>query len=284
MFNSEKQFTSRASKIAFEETFMSIDSPDTSFDPSIGYRFGYPQHWLSDPSQKKMIGIRSLYVTPTSHTIELFLNIYEDDDDPVTGPVSIHAYDVIWSITQYNNLEEMLHLLVGIVVPVEIEATTRNFKFVYSFDQTTGNLSMRIIETDAEEYHYRRFAFIDPSPTSENIKSLLRFLNQHVTTENIDILEDPDTIVGDVVPPKTFSGVWDRATLFFHSSFSRSHRGMIGRNKDFWPTPSKKYIFRDNTNDFYIFFTTDGVHRIFPYHCNFYLELTFILNYDNVKV
>ena len=279
MFNSEKQFTTRASKISFEETFMNVDTPDVSFDPSIGYRFGYPQNWLANPSEKKMIGLRSLRVTPSSHRIELYLNIHDTPIPAEDNPIAV--YDVIWSITANNNLEEMLHNLINIVQPYN----GRDFKFSYSFDPTYGNLSMyveeTVIENEVPVIYKRRFYFYDPDNTNKtNIKSFLRFLNQQETTANINKLNQLDQLVGDDAIPKSFTGVWNRTDLFFHSSFSTTRRGLIGRNNDFWQTPSKKYFFRDATNDFYVSFSTDGVHKIFPYHCNFYLELTFILNYD----
>ena len=293
MFNSEKQFTARASKISFEETFMNVDTPDLSFNPSTGYRFGYPSDWLSNPSQRKMIGLRSLRVTPSSHIVELYLNVY--DSDPVVDPESVWAYDVIWSITENNSLEEMLSNLVNIVKPVntgtEQAPVIRNFKFSYSYDRTRGDLSMSVIETTVDNTYKRRFRFVDPNEntadpdpakhTFPNTDSFLRFLNQSITTENRNKLLNIDELnVEDNAIPKTFTGVWNRTDLFFHASFSGSRRHLIGRNNDFWPTPSKKYDFRDSTNDFYVSFSSDGSYKIFPYYCNFYLELTFILNYD----
>ena len=157
---------------------------------------------------------------------------------------------------------------------------THNYKFIYNYNPSISTLTFSIIETfdDGTPSSSVDFKFVDPYSTdNSNIEFFLRFLNQQITTAAITKL----TTSADVFQ---FTGVWDRDLLFFHASFSKSHRNMIGRNKDFWTTPSKKYIFTDNTNDFYVYFTTDGVHRIFPYHCNFYLELSFILNYDHSTV
>ena len=269
MYNTEKQATTRASKIAFEECFMSIDSPDKSFDPSIGYRFPYPAQWLSNPSAKKMIGIRSLNVTPSSHVMafQIILEDYEATSN----------YSFECSVTQGATLENVMGAISNSVIDYEITGTMHHFKFIYNYDPATSKLIMSIIESyeDGSPSVARKFKIKDPySNDNSNIEFFARFLNQPDPTATIALLTTYSSIF-------TFTGVWDRDLLFFHTSFSKSHRNMIGRNKDFWPSPSKKYVFTDNTNDFYVYFTTNGVHRIFPYYCNFYLELTFILNYEH---
>ena len=206
-------------------------------------------------------------MTPTSHVIELYLNIFET----AVSAEPIATIDLQWSINQYHLLEEIMHDIV-----VRVKAFTgKNLVFNYGFDQSTGELTMTVLENTIDEtVESRYFQFYDNTGANTDHKSFLRFLNQQETTANINILSNKTDL-------KSFNGVWDRTTLFFHASFSKSHRNIIGRNKDFWTTPSKKYVFTDNTNDFYVYFTTNGVHRIFPYYCNFYLELTFILNYEH---
>ena len=279
MFKSEKQFTLRASKIALEETFMNIDTPDTSFDPFTGYRFGYPQNWLANPSEQKMIGLRSLKITPSSHMILLNLNITTPALDPI--PSSVTADDSIplnWLITKNDTLEVIFQNLADLVAraypePVTVEAVQYLPRFNYGYDQSTGQLQM-IVRDMITNNQLLPFYFEDPDTADKtNFAQFTYFMNQ----TDIPTVE---TIINTSSTIKTFPHVWDRENLFFHASFSTSRRNLIGQNNDFWQTPSKKYLFRDNTNDFYVSFSTDGVHKIFPYYCKFYLELTFILNYE----
>jgi hypothetical protein len=276
MFNSEKQFTNRASKISFEETFMNVDTPDLSFSPSTGYRFGYPSDWLSNPSQRKMIGLRSLKITPSSHTLDFYISVKN-----IGETVTYITKNIYWSITAENKLYEMLHILNSqLREPFTLdpdptpESPTYYISFEYQYDPKTGKLEMRAFLVDPSNNKTDcKFEFFDINVASENLEDFAKFLNQQDLTAAVDILEASTAT-------KTFYNVWDRNTLFFHASFSGSRRHLIGRNNDFWPTPSKKYDFRDSTNDFYVSFSTDGLNKLFPYYCNFYLELTFILNYD----
>jgi hypothetical protein len=255
MYKTEKQFENNASKLTIEETFMNIDSPDTSFDPYIGYRFHYPIQFTSNPSNQKMIGLRSLNITPSSHSFVLTLDIENETE-------------VVWSmsITDENNLQEILESLRNLFLQ-------QGYDFLYNYNNNTGTLILSCKESvNGTDTNFKFTTIIQ-----ENTNEFLRFLNQEINADNRAILNNYSLT-------KTFYNVWDRRTLYFHSSFSNSNRGIIGRNNDFWTTPNKRYIFRDNTNDFYIFFTTNGVNRIFPYHCNFYLELSFIINYNKTIV
>lgn len=76
--------------------------------------------------------------------------------------------------------------------------------------------------------------------------------------------------------------VWDRIHLMYHASFAETKRRIIGRNGDHWDTPNKQFIVPPNDQDqFYIRFTTDGMHPIIPVGCHFNVDLTFMLNATN---
>ena len=77
---SEKQFTSRATRDAFEEIYTNCDiSVNQTFNENTGYLFDYPIRWLQDPSMNKRIAIRRLDVTPTSHSF--YLNVLGNKAD-----------------------------------------------------------------------------------------------------------------------------------------------------------------------------------------------------------
>lgn len=75
------------------------------------------------------------------------------------------------------------------------------------------------------------------------------------------------------------NNVWDRLHLIYHASFAETRHRIIGRNGDHWDTPNKAFMVPGNDQDqFYIRFTTDGVHNILPIGCHFNVDLTFLLN------
>ena len=73
--------------------------------------------------------------------------------------------------------------------------------------------------------------------------------------------------------------VWDRLKLVYHASFSETRHRIIGRNNDHWDSPNKQFIVPSTDQDqFYIRFTTDGIHNILPIGCHFNIDLCFMLN------
>ena len=73
--------------------------------------------------------------------------------------------------------------------------------------------------------------------------------------------------------------VWDRIHLIYHASFAETRHRIIGRNNDHWNDPNKMFMVPSGDQDqFYIRFTTDGIHNILPIGCHFNVDLTFMLN------
>ena len=277
MLKAENRIHSTTSKITYEETFMKFDTRDTNPDPISGINFDYPSHWAQNRSEKKMIGIRSLRVIPTSHVIRLKLYVYDG-----LNPYS-KEQRLFWSVSEFNTLEDFLHKLSETILTPEPDCEPSIIS--YTFNSITGSLQLISDVVSGERSAGLEFYFedmdeiYDPEPgipdkdIYPNIYNLLRFLNQPETEANRVLLT---TATGT----KSFSNVWNRQSLYIHSSFSNSHRSLIGRNNDFYTSPSKKYQYSTSTNTFNIFFTSDGVTRIFPLYCDFYFDLSFILNFD----
>ena len=206
------------------------------------------------------------------------MTIYTDDDDPIPVSDTVQDTPLNLIITHTSDLELIFKYISEEFVqiypePVTVDGSTYLPRFSYGYDASTGKIQM-IVRDMLDQDLLLKFKFDETDTATEvNFKEFAKFLNQPDYTSFKPIIETSNTL-------KTFNDVWDRQTLFFHSTFSTTRRGLIGRNNDFWQSPSKKYFFRDATNDFYISFTTDGLHKIFPYYCKFYLELTFILNYE----
>ena len=77
---SENQFNTTTSDLAIEEVYTNLDiAPNDMYLPYEGYVFCYPQRWLDDPSQNKVIGIRRLNIAATTHTFN-FAVIIEDGE------------------------------------------------------------------------------------------------------------------------------------------------------------------------------------------------------------
>jgi len=278
MFKPELKSRMVASKLAFEETYMKMDSSDTSPNAYTGISFNYPAHWASNNSDQKMIGLRSLRVTPTAHVLSFLISVY-NDEAKTTTITDKQRFE--WAIIETNTMEEMLQILSSTVLSGSDPIMN------YDYNSATGALTLSCHDmiTPTTKYY---FEITDPDEDTTtpnltdkqrypNLYSLLRFLNQEETQANREILTTNSLT-------KIFQGVWNRQSLYFHSSFSNSHRGLIGRNNEFWFKPSKKYPYSTSSNNFTIHFTTDGANRIFPIHCFLYIELSFILNFERTIV
>lgn len=72
-----------------------------------------------------------------------------------------------------------------------------------------------------------------------------------------------------------FENVWNRKTLYFHSSFSTSKRKLIGKNYDFYPSLSQWYPAPTNETTFYVQLSSNGIRKIFLRYCNIDIQLCF---------
>ena len=105
MYQSEKQFNTTASEHTIEEVYTNLDiAPNDMYLPYEGYAFRYPQRWLDDPSQNKMIGIRKLTILPTRHIINYYFEVEKADDETVS-----YAYNGRVEILPENQLFEILN-------------------------------------------------------------------------------------------------------------------------------------------------------------------------------
>ena len=287
-----KQLSNKVSAKTIEETFTDndvehvidqngIQTTDISagYDKNRGFTFDYPMRWLNDSSDFKAIGIRRLNVIPTSHVIALWANIrYQyTSDSPL---VTLDPCPLPLTILSENTFEEIVYNIVS-TLNQHISQNDQGDKllsFMYNFDYKTGEFTLSLVCPDALEVLEYSIEGATYGTTAEaNLNFFLKFLNQERTTQTRDILTNySDT--------KTFHNVWDRSSLQFHASFSDNRRSFIGLNKDFYENPSVFYDPPTNSSNFWIRFTTDGVHQILPRYCRFYIGLCFVRNYKNSLV
>ena len=134
--------------------------------------------------------------------------------------------------------------------------------FKYIFDENTGELIIYATKMNGTQVDF--FLNFDNDYDKNCFWS---FFNQSASDIN------HDTFVNEI----KLHNVWGRHKLYVHSSFSNSHKKYLCLTNDFWDTPNK--IYKDNVHgvDCNIWFTTDGIHRIFPVTSNILIELSFVL-------
>ena len=275
-YKKESQFTNNASKRVFEEVYTNEDMPDDRVDNGI-YRLSVPQMFASNPSQEKAISPRRVMCEPNAHAFDLQVAYCDPSDNLIVSRSKRQYYD----FTSQNNMEEILTTIVSDTVFVGENGNICRLE--YEYDKTKGDLVISasyIVDNsgnDEEEDQVVapetktpiRFAFICSSVNQ--YEYICRLFNQAGI---------PISIVNGVMEPirsLRLTNVWSREPLYVHASFSSARKHYLCRTGDFWFKPSKYYYDNTNQNDFELFFTTDGIHRIIPYDAVKVIELCFIL-------
>ena len=271
---SEKQFNKTATTDAFDEIYTNFDVSTISDEylADSGYPFNFPTRWLNDPSMNKRIAIRRLDVIPSSHVFRLFMAYADTANDAEFKQA--HATNTLkTTITEHDNLNKVLSYLCDGLSTYNRANDTYTERLMYEYDEKENRLRLYII-ADTEQPNLR-FAFnIDQlrDVARGDLVEFLEFLNQPITDEMINYLKAPTA-------EKVFYNVWSRDRLYVHSSFSTSHRKYIGKRGDFYQNMNLLYPLPSNESIFHIFFTSDGKKTILIKHCNFDIQLCFIVNF-----
>ena len=300
-----KNSSNRVSAKTIEETYTDLDvfkenenTADISLNymPNTGFTFDYPQRWLNEENEFKIIGIRRLNVVPSSHvfTLKFFVRYRaagETQEHEHTEELLRHRF----TITAENSFEEIIHNLINVLNEKLRKHKLRPYDgignrvlryigdyatFTYSFDYKTGNFTLKLTQGNTGAFDKLLFKIEGDSRSDlavNNLNHFLKFMNQETTDENRNKL----TLLSK---SKTFNNVWDRVSLQFHASFSNNKRNFIGLNNDFYTSPSVFYDPPTNASDFWIKFTTDGRNQFLPRYCRFYIGISFVRNYKNSLV
>ena len=283
-----KQLSNRVSAKTIEETYTEndvehvvVDGKETSdisagYNSNTGFTFDYPMRWLNDQSDFKAIGIRRLEVVPTSHVFALNITFTWV---PQNGGSGNRTYPIQITIQSSNTFEEIINYIVNTLNEfiVSLNIAT-GLGFTYDYDYRTGNFTLTLEKGNANSASYKIEGIgKNTEVRKQYLDFFLKFLNQDCSDANRNILKNASE-------SKTFTNVWDRKSLHFHASFSDNRRGFIGLNEDFYDNPSIFYDPPTNSSNFWIRFTTDGVHQILPRYCRFYIGLCFVRNYKNSLV
>ena len=262
-FKKETQFTNNASKRVFEEVYTNDDLDNNKTSDS--YRLTVPQMFANNPSQEKAISPRRVMCEPKPHIFTAGVEYESSDGQKLRTP------NIRFDFTSTNNFEEIINDIVDKTI---YDENNEMFKLMYSFNKLNGMLMIV-----AEDKYFAPVKFRFYCPYYDDYMELWSLFNQtnrpfYSEEENID---NYDELTTPLVDSYQLPNVWSREPLYVHASFSNSKKHYLCRTGDFWFKPSKYYYDNTNQNDFQIFFTTDGIHKIVPHDAVKIIELCFIL-------
>lgn len=271
MYTNEKQFTSTASEYAIEEVYTNLDvEPNDLCIPSEGYTFKYPQRWLDDPSQNKMIGVRRLSITPPRISFRFYFSFYSVSGNTET---EIGKQYLREDVTNQNSLLEILVDMREKIYARTDSASTKAL-LVWEFNGSTLELKCRRISSNGEDDETDKYVkFNLRGVTAQDCEAFLQFLNQDTNNnEGVDeMFEAREKFV--------YNNVWDRDYIEFHASFSESRKSFLGLNNEFYYKPSLLFKCPNDGPVFHVgFYTNDGRTPILPRYCRFIIQLCFLIN------
>ena len=261
---SEKKLTKNTTIDVFEEIYTNHDvTTSNPFD----YQFMYPLKWLEDYSQNKRIAVRRLRITPKPIWFKLKINSSAQLYSFVDVEVECNA-------TLEHNLLKVLAYITAETEKVAYNSITRQLRFNYNQDDNSLSIKAVVYKHNSKEIKGEKNLAYTPFKIEGTTDNFLKFLNQELTDENRDLLTTESL-------EKKFYNVWNREEIFFHASFSTSHRKIIGANGDFYSDLNHLYPAPTNDSTFGIWFSSDGKTPLKLLHYNFYVQLSFISNYMN---
>ena len=268
MYKTERQLTTKQNKVIYEEVYFEKDFDIDRYNDNSGFLLTYPNKFSQNPSQDKSIGIRRIDVDPGSHFIYTGIE-YNDGQNTYLTPLYRGEYQ------STNTFQE---ILVDLQTNLQYNQNNVLCWLNAEYNPETGELlfvaNMSVNGQNAQAVDFR---FV--CNTYQHYLQLHGLLNQRENIPFEKYLQDNNFNTNSLifVPEYRFSNVWNRTPLYLHASFSDSKMHYACKTGDYWEKPAK--IFFDNTHglQFYIYFTTDGYHKIIPCWSNILLELSFIL-------
>lgn len=266
-YKTEAQFTNRQStKLVYEEVYFNKDMTISNYNYNSGYELRYPQFFTANPSQDKSIAPRRVEVIPSAHQFRLCIS-FRDEEGQEHSTNQFFLIDAL----QGNTTQEILNLIRENSICTN-NGITYGLRSIY--DKTTGQLHFEGV--DITNLKAVEFRFMCPSKDDYN--HFWMFLNQigePFTNIAINNYYKQDSLI--YLYSYELNNVWNRESLYVHTSFSNSQHHYMCLSTDYWEKPSKLFYGNVNDNAFFIYFTTDGVNKIIPYYANKLVELSFVL-------
>ncbi len=270
MIPSEKQLSKQATTDTFDEIYTNHDiSVTDEYLAQTGYPFDYPTRWLNAPSQNQRIAIRRLDVTPSSHSFTLTINVTDAEDMNENGEdISLLKYTDTIDVSYQDNLIKVLNHICNLF---SYDTSDKKCGLKYEYDVNDNKLVLYFENSNEDLCNFQI------TGTNDELNDFLRFLNQPTDEQHRNMLKNGSSM-------KTFNEVWSRDRLYFHASFSTSRRKFIGKQGDFYSTLTLLYPSPTNESTFYIRFSSNGVKNILIRHCEFDIQLCFIVNYKKSAI
>ena len=266
-YKSEKQFTkSQIKKLVYEEVYFNNDMTINNYNPYTGYQLQYPQFFSTNPSQDKSIAPRRIQITPSSHQFRLCISFR----DAAAQEHSTNIFFLV-DVLQGNTTQEILNFIRENSVCQDGGAT---YALRSVYDKMTGDLEFQAYNiTNMQPVEFKFMC-----PSYDDYMRFWEFLNQ-IGDPFSNLQIDQNYTANSLIYTFQYqlNNVWNREILYVHSSFSNSQYHYLCLSSEFWEKPSKLFYGNVNDNAFYIYFTTDGVHKIIPYYANKLIELSFVL-------
>ena len=263
-FPKENQFTNHASKRVFEECYINDDFNNVNLNPNEGYLLKVPEMFAANLSQEKAISPRRMVCQPLPHSFTVRIHYM----DQLNNDLGISNY-ISYDFTEQNDLLECLNAMRNQFI---ITSNGHTYEFKYSFNKINGILILTANDENGAALYFRF-----ECPDFDNYNELWKLFNQTDSPFFIPSNNAFDENACNYALIQQYSNVWDRNNLYVHVSFSSSKRNYLCMTNDFWFKPSKYYYDNVNSNEFYIWFSSDGTHKITPFYSIKILELAFIL-------
>jgi hypothetical protein len=221
------------------------------------YVFQYPQAWQSSNSVNKKIALRRIDTKPRDYLVALTFTIgTETEEEDVNITVQIPStYSIEEALSAMRlNFKQNRPRTWNDVKPI-FTYYPSDCDAIFNFDGAT-------------EWSV--------SPTFDQNDEFLEMMNFPLERK-AEFYKHPRSDAYE------FNNVRsrERGDIFLHASFvSNSTAGYLGRNGEFYPSPSKIYP-DDGQSFFYIETSLDGYHRVPMPNENFIVELAFIIDSDN---
>ena len=215
----------------------------------------------------KRIAIRRLDVLPSSHSFTITVRAEVNDVDGEGNNIYYMTGTATIDVSYEDNLIKVLNHLCN---TFSYESNDLKCGLKYEYDVNENKLKLTYVNSIGENC-----AFSIEGEINE-LDDFLKFLNQPILYGR-NILQTTNAL-------KEFNEVWSRDRLYFHASFSTSRRKFIGKQGDFYQNLTLLYPSPTNESTFYIRFSSNGVKNILIRHCEFDIQLCFIVNYKKSAI
>jgi hypothetical protein len=275
---------------------MSSSVPSYTFDQvyyfnqettdKLEYEFELDQTFMNIDSDYKTIGLREIRVIPEPFVLNFMMFYYfrkeaaiptkpavmksdgvTIDQAAVPGKDAVYAplfHEVSIQVTSSNNFEEIIDTIIA-----SFNQKTGSQYLKYEYNSKTHQLKIWTDKednngTEFHQYKYK-FRFINNTYKPEIYENIYHLFN--IPKDNSNIL--PNTYVTEL----TFDNVWDRRTLYIHSSIAiTTPYNYLGNDNEFYQTPSKLYKWTSKSKTCRVWTSFVGKTPVKLYHQPFLIQ------------